>query len=50
MGRKSRITRSATAVLALVAEQRNRTRLERDDSHRYYDRVRTELSMQRGLI
>jgi hypothetical protein len=50
MGRNSRIERSAVAALALVTEQRNRTRLERDDSHRYYDRVRIELRMQRGLI
>ena len=50
MGRTSRIARSIGAVDAAVDERRNRTRLERDDSQRYYDRVRAELSMQRGLI
>lgn len=50
MGRKSRIPNSAVSALVLAAEKRNRTRLERDDSQRYYDRVRTELTMQRGLI
>ncbi|MGM1028933.1 MAG: hypothetical protein ACQEWM_03560 [Actinomycetota bacterium] len=43
MGRTSRIpTRSA--------EERNRARVEREASERYYDRVRAELSIQRGLI
>ncbi|MCH1884017.1 hypothetical protein [Agrococcus sp. ARC_14] len=51
MGRTSRIARKASDALALaVEERRNRTRLERDDSQRYYDRVRAELAMQRGLI
>ncbi|WP_206448133.1 hypothetical protein [Agrococcus sp. KRD186] len=50
MGRTSRIARSIAAVDAAVEERRNRTRLERDDSQRYYDRVRAELSLQRGLI
>ncbi|SDS18017.1 hypothetical protein [Agrococcus carbonis] len=50
MARKSRIARSADAALAIVAERRNRTRLERDDQQRYYDRLRAELTTQRGLI
>lgn len=51
MGRKSSIDRRAAAALELAVEQRrNRTRLDRDDSHRYYDRLRAELTMQRGLI
>lgn len=51
MARKSRIARSAAAALDLVAEERrNRSRLDRDDSQRYYDRLRAELAMQRGLI
>lgn len=52
MGRKSRIRHGAAATIALTphAEQRNRASLERDDTQRYYDRVRTELTMQRGLI
>ena len=50
MGRKSRTARSAAAALELTAERRNRTRVEHDDAQRYYDRVRAELSMQRGLI
>lgn len=51
MGRKSSNTRSAVDALELAAEERrNRTRVERDDSHRYYDRLRAELAMQRGMI
>lgn len=50
MARTSRIARSAAAALARVEERRNRTRLERDDSQRYYDRLRAELTAQRGLI
>ncbi|GEK79031.1 hypothetical protein [Agrococcus baldri] len=50
MGRTSRIAHRAAAALELIAERRNRTRLERDDSQRYYDRIRTEVTMQRGLI
>lgn len=51
MGRKSSIARSAADALALAtAERRNRARLDRDDSQRYYDRLRAELTMQRGLI
>lgn len=33
-----------------VADERNRARAEREASERYYDRVRAELSIQRGLI
>lgn len=50
MARNRRITRGAAAALALAAEKRNCTRLERDDSQRYYDRLRREITMQRGLI
>ena len=31
-------------------DERNRARIEREASQRYYDRVRAELSIQRGLI
>lgn len=50
MGRTTRIARTVAAVEAAVAERRKRTRLERDDSQRYYDRLRAELAIQRGLI
>lgn len=50
MARKSRTARRVAALELAVEEQRNRTRLERDDAQRYYDRIRTELTMQRGLI
>ncbi len=43
MGRTPRIPRR-------TADERNRARLEREASQRYYDRVRAELSIQRGLI
>lgn len=51
MGRKSRTVSAATAAFELASEERrNRARLERDDSQRYYDRLRAEIRMQRGLI
>ena len=34
----------------IAIEERNRARVEREASERYYDRVRAELGMQRGLI
>lgn len=43
MGRKHRIPSRS-------ADERNRARIEREASERYYDRVRAELSIQRGLI
>ncbi|WP_347754675.1 hypothetical protein [Agrococcus sp. ProA11] len=51
MERTSRIATAATAAFELASEaRRNRTRLDRDDSQRYYDRLRAEITMQRGLI
>lgn len=44
MGRNDRIPRR------IAGEGRNRARIEREASERYYDRVRAELSIQRGLI
>lgn len=43
MARKDRIPHR-------IADERNRARVEREASERYYDRVRAELSIQRGLI
>ncbi|WP_405218544.1 hypothetical protein [Agrococcus sp. Ld7] len=51
MGRRSRIAATATAAFELASEERRtRARLDRDDSQRYYDRLRAEIRMQRGLI
>lgn len=44
MGRKDRIPHR------IASEERNRARLEREASERYYDRERAELRIQRGLI
>lgn len=43
MGRKDRTPSRS-------AEERNRARVAREASERYYDRVRAELTIQRGLI
>lgn len=50
MGRRSTARHSAAALELAGEERRNRARIERDDSHRYYDRLRAELALQRGLI
>ncbi|ROR65856.1 hypothetical protein [Agrococcus jenensis] len=44
MGRTSRIPHR------IASEERNRARVEREASARYYDRERAELRIQRGLI
>ncbi len=43
MGRK-------TGIPSRSIDERNRARVEREASERYYDRIRAELTIQRGLI
>ncbi len=50
MARTSRTARRVAALELALEEGRHRSRLERDEAQRYYDRIRAELTMQRGLI